>query len=229
VSSLAVWSWSPLPSLSAEDSTNGPHDARDMPESKFAPYRPRPRSEVLPSAPSDVLARTAVEADLGDIARLLHEREGGALSRHHEGVSCQFSDHERSCFHVAEHRNSVVGFGRATYFTPPAYSPPNVAPEGWHLAGLVVDPRFRRRGIGLMLTRERLEWLSRRTNVVFYFANARNRATIDLHRRLGFTELTRDFSVPGVSFQGGVGVLFRLRLGPQPPSERRDHPKRGAT
>lgn len=66
------------------------------------------------------------------------------------------------------------------------------------------------------LTAHRLDWVRGRAEVVYYFANARNGATIDLHRRLGFEEVTRDFAIPGVAFEGGVGVLFRARPDARP-------------
>ena len=43
-------------------------------------------------------------------------------------------------------------------------------------------------------------------------ANARNTASIELHERFGFEEITRRFSFPGLTFKGGEGILFRLRL-----------------
>jgi hypothetical protein len=55
-------------------------------------------------------------------------------------------------------------------------------------------------------------WISERASEAFYFANALNRPSIDLHARLGFVELTRDFSIPGASFVGGCGILFRAEL-----------------
>lgn len=68
------------------------------------------------------------------------------------------------------------------------------------------------RGIGLALTRYRLKWIAERADHAYYFANTRNHASIDLHTRLGFTELTRDFVFPGVSFTGGQGVLHRIEF-----------------
>lgn len=43
-------------------------------------------------------------------------------------------------------------------------------------------------------------------------ANAQNLVTIDLHARLGFKEITREFTFPGVEFQGGREVLFAADL-----------------
>ncbi|WP_394274807.1 hypothetical protein [Luteococcus sp.] len=42
---------------------------------------------------------------------------------------------------------------------------------------------------------------------VCFFANTRNRASLALHARIGFREITRDFTIPTVSFAGGEGVL----------------------
>jgi mannose-6-phosphate isomerase-like protein (cupin superfamily) len=39
-----------------------------------------------------------------------------------------------------------------------------------------------------------------------------NRASIDLHAAVGFTELTRDFHHPGAEFLGGSGILFERDL-----------------
>jgi ribosomal protein S18 acetylase RimI-like enzyme len=77
----------------------------------------------------------------------------------------------------------------------------------------VIDPAWRRRGLGRALTVARLEWLAERADVVWCFTGARNEASLALHEALGFREATRDFSFPGVTFQGGAGgVLLRLEL-----------------
>jgi ribosomal protein S18 acetylase RimI-like enzyme len=110
---------------------------------------------------------------------------------------------------VATVEGRFAGFGRTTHFIPPPGAPSNVAPEGYYVVGLLVDPGWRRRGVGLALTRARMGWAFERAGEVWFFANARNRASLDLHARLGFVEVTRDFAFPGVSFDGGVGVLCR--------------------
>ena len=73
-------------------------------------------------------------------------------------------------------------------------------------------PEFRRRGIGRNLTQVRLDWIRQRDSRAYYFANIRNQASIDLHRRFSFVEVTRDFIYPSTSFVGGVGALFRVDL-----------------
>jgi RimJ/RimL family protein N-acetyltransferase len=119
---------------------------------------------------------------------------------------------------VATVEGCFVGFGRTTHFIPPAGAPSNVAPEGYYVVGLLVDPGWRRRGVGLALTRARMAWAFQRAAEVWFFANARNLASLDLHARLGFAEVTRDFAFPGVCFDGGVGVLCRAAR--QEPSSR---------
>ena len=119
---------------------------------------------------------------------------------------------------VATVEGCFAGFGRTTHFTAPAGAPSKVAPEGYYVVGLLVDPGWRGRGVGLALTRARMAWAFQRAGEVWFFANARNRASLDLHARVGFVEVTRDFAFPGVSFDGGVGVLCRAAR--QQPSSR---------
>jgi hypothetical protein len=62
------------------------------------------------------------------------------------------------------------------------------------------------------LTPQRLAWIGDRADAAYYFANARNVTSIDLHGKLGFIEVTRDFTFPGASFEDGAGILFRVDL-----------------
>jgi GNAT superfamily N-acetyltransferase len=109
----------------------------------------------------------------------------------------------------------VVGYGRASLLEGL-----DRAPEGYYLAGVFVRPDARRASIGGALTEARLRWIAERANEAWSFANARNVASLALHRRFGFEEVTRDFAVPGVTFGGGEGILFRLRLAGLPPAAR---------
>jgi ribosomal protein S18 acetylase RimI-like enzyme len=100
----------------------------------------------------------------------------------------------------------VVGYGRLRHHLAPRFDPP-----GHYLGGVVVDPAWRRHGIGSKLTECRIEaaWAGG-AEIVYYFANSRNEASIAMHRGFGFTELRRPYEFPGVTFAGGVGVLFGL-------------------
>jgi ribosomal protein S18 acetylase RimI-like enzyme len=113
---------------------------------------------------------------------------------------------------VAEVGGAIVGYGRAGLFGTEPEAPADTAPRGYYLTGVFVHPDHRRGGIGAALTQTRLDWIGERADDAWFFANARNVASIDLHRRFGFEEVTRRFSFPGSTFHGGEGILFRLLL-----------------
>ena len=71
---------------------------------------------------------------------------------------------------------------------------------------------WRRAGVGRALTEARLAWIAERAERAYYFTNARNQTSLDLHRKLGFKELTRTFTGPGIAFDGGQGVLDVIEL-----------------
>jgi GNAT superfamily N-acetyltransferase len=123
------------------------------------------------------------------------------------------------CLLVATAGGETCGFATAAWFEPPEGAPPDGAPAGWYLFGIIVREGWRRRGIGARLTEARLAWIAERADEAYYFANALNRASLDLHERLGFRELTRSFSFPGASFQGGTGVLSRIDLRHRPAAD----------
>lgn len=111
---------------------------------------------------------------------------------------------------VAERSGVIVGYGRARLFEPESGAPADTAPRGYYLTGIFIAAAERRAGIGSALTQARLDWIGGRAGDAWYFANARNAASIALHKRFGFEEITRSFSFPGLTFDGGNGILFRL-------------------
>jgi len=80
-------------------------------------------------------------------------------------------------------------------------------PAGCYLSGVLVDPAWRRHGIGTALTWARLRWVFARADEAFYVAGADNIASFRLHAALGFQELKRFGSDRSVA---GVDVLSRL-------------------
>jgi ribosomal protein S18 acetylase RimI-like enzyme len=180
--------------------------------SEFAVFEPRPPGARL-TAGDGLIVRAAVERDAETVGAIAAAREGGDAETH-AAAFLRLLDRGREgdAVFVAALAAEVVGFGKAHAFAPPAEAPPNAAPRGWYLAGVVVTPAHRRRGIGAALTAERLRWIAARAPVAFYFANARNAASIALHEPFGFVERTRDFWFPGATFQGGVGILFEAKL-----------------
>jgi ribosomal protein S18 acetylase RimI-like enzyme len=176
----------------------------------FEPYRPR--AAHLPHL--DAAIREALLADAAVLGRIAKERNGGDLESHVHAFERQIG---RSAAEgdllilVAECDGETVAFAKAGlhhWRTPEDQG----VPEGWYLLGVVVRPAFRRRGVARELTRKRLEWLRTRCDEAYYFANAENRVSIELHETFGFKEVTRDFSYPGVSFAGEEGILFRADL-----------------
>lgn len=113
---------------------------------------------------------------------------------------------------VAELDGALVGYGRARLFEPEPDAPADTAPRGFYLIGVFVAPGRRHGGVGAALTQARLDWVAERSDHAWFFANARNTASIELHRRFGFEEVTRRFSFPGLVFAGGEGILFGLEL-----------------
>lgn len=182
----------------------------------FAEYEPRPAGTSAEPLPAGMLVRPATGADAVPLAGIAHERHGGDAGKLTEGFAAELSaggEGGDRLLLVAVVDGAVAGFARVRRFEPAPDAPGNAAPAGWYLAGIVVARAWRRRGIGRELTRRRLAWIAARAPEAWFFANARNRVSIDLHVKLGFREVTRDFWYPGTSFVGGVGILFRAGLG----------------
>ena len=178
----------------------------------FAQYCPNIKKSDSKKILPDLIIRKAKTADIPQLANIVFSRNGGDVRKYEKKFTQEISfigNSRKQILFVAEIENKVVGFGRTRYFKPKPGSPENVVPEGWYLAGTIVDSGYRRIGVAKELTRARLQWLKRKTGEVYYFANAQNLASIDLHNKFGFIEVTRDFVFPGVTFRGGEGILFK--------------------
>ena len=175
----------------------------------------------------ELIIRRAGGADLPALARLTVAERAGDPEEWQARFAADAADPD-VCFliaaeadRVAEEADGVwteagrvLAYGRASWFEPGAGAPAGTAPAGYYLTGLMVAPGYRRRGIGERLTRARMSWAAERADEIWFFANARNGASLRLHAGLGFEEVTRIFEFPGVSFDGGVGVLGRAALSP---------------
>lgn len=160
-----------------------------------------------------ITVNEAQDDDLRVCAELSCSYSGGDVSEREVALAKYLADSSR-CLFVARYEDAVIAYGKVDYFKPPPDSPSTVAPEGYYLGGLVVTAAARRSGVGAALTRARMAWAAERASEIWYFSNARNRVSLDLHAKLGFSEVTRDFEYPGASFIGGVGVLCRAHLDP---------------
>lgn len=166
------------------------------PDSQFEPWR-------------DVIVRSFRVEDAEAVAAIYASREGLSVLSARDIVSTWREDATR-VVQVAERAGQVCGHGKAEWIDPAARG--GVGPTGWYLTGLMVQPDARRRGVGRKLTQTRIDVLSSRTSEVWYFANALNRASIALHKEFGFTRVAENIAIPGVTFEGGEGLLFRLAL-----------------
>jgi ribosomal protein S18 acetylase RimI-like enzyme len=183
-------------------------------QSGFATYQPDAPGERQDTPP--VTIREPTIAELADCAAMIVSRTGGDPDARRERLAGYLADDDH-CLLVAVVDSEVAGFGQVMPFSA-GLSAADIAPDGYYLIALFVAPSWRRRGIGEQLTRARMAWAARRADTIWYFANAANGATLDLHRRLGFVEVSRRFTFPGVTFAGGTGVLLRAALPGQQPS-----------
>jgi len=187
--------------------------------SLFAAYEPGASGEKLES----VQVRRALPRDVEALVELTIARSGGThedlKASYDRETTGRFSEEENRLW-VAQYAADTIAFGRCRWIDSPPEAPPKHIPEGWYLGGVIVTESLRRRGVARQLTAARLLDLSQNAGEVFYFVNARNRPSIDLHSEFGFVEVTRDFEFPRVSFTGGEGILFRLDLERWPESYR---------
>jgi GNAT superfamily N-acetyltransferase len=148
------------------------------------------------------------------LAIIRFNREGGDLTELTAGFENEIKNSNPREHHliVAEHDGKVIGYARSSYFRHPEETSSNICPEGWYLTGVIVLAKYRRKGVAYQLTKKRLEWIAERADTAYYFANAKNKVSFDLHAKFGFEEVTRDFSYPGVEFEGGEGVLYKVGL-----------------
>jgi ribosomal protein S18 acetylase RimI-like enzyme len=169
---------------------------------EFADYLPT--REAIASPPINLVVREAHAEDADAIARLHSDRERLPLNESVEwaGNVIQSARTDNAMLLLAEVGGEVVAYGYAGLMRADGI------PKGFYLLGLVVDLRYRRQGIGHAITAARMDWIRERAEVAYYFANELNGATIDLHAAFGFREVRRGVSIPGVTFRGGVGVLY---------------------
>jgi len=180
----------------------------------FADYQPR-RAGVPQLAPPERLLITGPnQQDVAGIAHLIALREEIAPQAATErALRWLAASAEVPCLVVARIDRAVVGYGRVVLVRKAPDHGGEPVPEGWYLMGVIVAEAFRRQGIAAALTRHRLAWIATHSDEAFYFANSKNLASIDLHRRFGFLPVRQNFIFPGATFSaGGTGVLFRVDL-----------------
>jgi GNAT superfamily N-acetyltransferase len=173
--------------------------------SRFAEYEPLRRGT---GPPAGLTTRFAGPADVPHLARLQAARDGipeASAAANFERL-LERADTSQAAVLAAGMEGAIVGYGNVEHLEREGL------PAGWCLGGVVVAPPHRRRGIGARLTQERLAWIAARAREAYYFVNSTNRASIDLHAPFGFREIERDLRGPGLTFTGGIGLLFRAQV-----------------
>lgn len=152
---------------------------------RYAPFEPhghRPplRVAIRPALPSDASA-------IRDIWRAAHIETRDVLDDIRRDLELTQGHPDRLVLVACA--SDVVGYGRARNWTDDQSDPSTGCPAGWWLAGTVVAPHARRRGVGSALMRARLEVL--RAHDVHSTVDPVNRASMAWHRRNG-AELLHD-------------------------------------
>ncbi len=161
-----------------------------------------------------VVIRTAVEADVPGIVEIdlaAGRLDGAGKGNFSSSISAAIADPARLVLVAGmaqctprEGTPAVVGWAKTHQWD----SDEGAAPAGHYLAGITVLPDFRRRGVAGKLTEARLAWIWQRADRAWYVVNARNQASLALHRTLGFLEVARGPRFHSVTFDGGEGVLL---------------------
>jgi len=155
--------------------------------------------------------RPALAADLPAVAALQSHGFGSQSAGQAAVLAGELESPDRWLWVAVAHSDT------ADHARPVAYARLRLAdidtepPIGYYLSGVVVDPGHRGHGIGGQLIRARMDFAwSAGAPALYYFANSRNGTSIALHAKFGFREIKRPFQFPGVAFEDGFGILFRL-------------------
>ncbi|GAB3541513.1 hypothetical protein GCM10027403_32940 [Arthrobacter tecti] len=167
--------------------------------SGFADYRPG-----QPGTRADLTLQPATQADLEPMLAL-QKLAGRPTSPQSLGAAI---DDVGRLVVVAFAGDELAGWSKTHFYE----ERDGAAPPGQYLGGVEVAPAWRRRGVATALTDARLNWIAERAESAWYTVNVGNRASLELHRRWGFTEVARASSFHGVEFSGGVGLLLRADL-----------------
>jgi ribosomal protein S18 acetylase RimI-like enzyme len=158
------------------------------------------RFEIRPATEADVegILPLAVEA-----ARAVGvDRDASAW----RALLTEDVEHPDRLLVVALEGEETVGYARAHLVELPENAPDDHAPAGYYLIGLYVRPDRQRRGIADGLTEARLAWIRERADEAWFFTAESNEGSMAQHRRLGFREVSRQFSFRALN---GGHVLFR--------------------
>jgi ribosomal protein S18 acetylase RimI-like enzyme len=158
-------------------------------------------------ATGEIVIRNAEPFDLTACALLISNHESGDLEDWQSRFEKDLANPQR-LFLVASVNDSILGYGHTAFHSGTSEEGAAANPSGYFLSGLMVSPAYRRGGIGRLLTIARVDKLRQQTDIIYFRAEPDNKATIDLHARLGFERV-------GIVLRDGKEfALFSLALHP---------------
>ena len=155
-----------------------------------------------------VSARITTPADVDGVLDVQRRSPGRSSSPEFREYTARTIEDASVLLLVAVTATETVGWAMTKHF---AEADPD-APAGHYLMGITVAPHHRRKGVATKLVQARLDWIRRRDDHAYYFTNARNTASIALHKGFGFREIARAPQFRGIPFDRGTGILFSLEL-----------------
>lgn len=160
----------------------------------------RTGSKAGPASPGVVIR----EADGDDVPAIMELNAHAGRPSGDPGSYLAAADDDGRLLLVAECGQQLVGWGKTHHWD----YPDGPAPAGHYLGGVTVLPSYRRRGVGSLLTRRRVEWIWERVATAWYVVSAGNTASIKMHREFGFGLVAAASSFHTVRFDGGHGYLM---------------------
>lgn len=151
----------------------------------------------------NVTIRKAIYSDFQAIAEIVSKRHKWPLEKCIENTKRQIGkvgEFAKLEIFVALFEKNLIGFGKINYFDPSDYSEKYLAPKGHYLSGIIIEKSMRRKGVGTLLTKARIEKINKIEREIFYFADSKNKASIEFHNKLGFEFITNNFSYPKTNF-----------------------------
>ncbi|PFG18861.1 GNAT family N-acetyltransferase [Serinibacter salmoneus] len=172
--------------------------------SGYAEYRP---ATTRPARTLDVDVRAADVDDVTAIVEVERAARGMAPAGFLEALRALMGRHGTILLvavltDLGAAGEGVIGWASARFREP------EDAPNGWYVGGLAVLPDVRRRGVARLLLATLDEHRPGNAGLLRSIVNARNLASLALHRSCGFREIERGPVFLGVEFTGGEGVLL---------------------
>lgn len=125
-----------------------------------------------------------------------------------------FSDGKEYGLFIASKGPHVIGFCR--YYFSRSVPKEKIKfdhPDGCYCMGMMVDPKYRRHNVAKFLWDNRMKWIQGLgVKQVYSIVACDNSASLRMHQKFGFDEVSRAAGYMNVSFDCGEGILFKKRI-----------------